>query len=406
MSRAWAFALFSLLCLVAAAQPALAESRSVVYSIWDVIGSTVHLRVMMRTGEARRLVGPGLPSPTIEVVKDYVAAHVAVTASGAACPPVDQGEEAGQINTLSLTPGLYRFEVIFQCAKPDGILLQNTVLHDLVPDHVDFARVQVNGGGFVLRLFREGYESISASSAGLVFGDSGILQYVSMGLGHVLHNLDRLGFVLGLLLMVRMRRDYGLILAGLSLGYAFSIAVSLSGIVEPRMDLVDALIGLMSALVAAQIVASISGRPEIVAIVAGASLLIVAAGVPTLGMSSRLLLSGTAIFAGCYLLVCDRLVDRALFWLLPTALFALLEGSGLPADVAILDVPGRQLAPMLVGFDIGSILADAIVMAAALAGVLLLRRVRFVMPRSAAVDLGAATLAGIGVLWFVSRLYV
>jgi hypothetical protein len=403
MIRACALAL---LYLLAASLPALAESRSVVYSVWDVLGSTVHLRIMMRTGEARRLVAPGLPPPTIEAVKDYVIDHVAVSAAGTACSPVDQGEEAGLINTLSLTPGLYRFEVIFQCARPDGILLQNTVLHDLVPDHIDFARVQVNGGGFVLRLFREGYESISAASAGLVFGDSGILQYVSMGLGHVLRNLDRLCFVLGLMLMVRVRRDYGLILAGLSLGYALSIAVSLSGIVEPRMDLVDALIGLMSALVAAQIVASISGRPEIVAIVAAASLLIVAAGAPALETSSRLLLAGTGIFVGCYLLVCDRLIDRVLFWLLPTALFALLDGFGLPADVAILDVPGRQLAPMLLGFDAGSLLADAIVMAAALAGVLLLRRVRFVMPRSAAVDVGAATLAGMGVLWFVSRLYV
>jgi hypothetical protein len=403
MSRAWAFAL---LCLVSASQPALAESRSVVYSIWDVLGSTVHLRIMMRTGEARHLVGPGLPPPTIEVVKDYVVDHVAVTAAGTACPPVDQGEEAGLINTLSLTPGLYRFEVIFQCAKPDDIVLQNTVLHDLVPDHVDFARVQINGGGFVLRLFREGYESISASSAGPVFGDSGILQYVRMGLAHVLRNLDRLSFVLGLMLMVRMRRDYGLILAGLSLGYAFSIAVSLSGIIEPRMDLVDALIGLMSALVAAQIVAAISGRPELVAITVGGSLLIAAAGVPALEMSSRLVLSGAGVFAGCYLLICDRLVDRAVFWLLPAALFALLDGSGLPADVAILDVPWRQLAPMLVGFDAGAILADGIVMAAALAAVLLLRRFYLVMPRSAAVDVGAATLAGLGVLWFVSRLYI
>jgi hypothetical protein len=402
MIRACALAL---LYLLVAPLPALAESRSVVYSVWDVLGSTVHLRIMMRTGEARRLVGPGLPAPTIEVVKDYVINHVSVTAAGTACPPVDQGEEAGLINTLSLTPGLYRFEVIFQCARPDGIVLQNTVLHDLVPDHVDFARVQVNGGGFVLRLFREGYESISAASAGAVFGDSGILQYVSMGVGHVLRNLDRLSFVLGMLLMVRMRRDYGLILAGLSLGYGFSIAVALSGIIEPRMDLVDALIGLMSALVAAQIVAAISGRPEIVALAVGGALLVAAAAVPALG-TSRLLLSGAGVFAGCYLLVCDQLVDRALFWLLPAALFALLDGSGLPADVAVLDVPGRQLAPMLVGFDVGAILADVMVMAAALAGVVLLQRFRFALPRSVAVDVGAATLAGLGVLWFVSRLYV
>jgi hypothetical protein len=403
MSRVWALVL---LCLMAAPHTALAESRSVVYSVWDVLGSTVHLRVMMRTDQARHLVGPGLPSPAIDVVKNYVVDHVAVTAGGVTCPPVDQGEEVGLINTLSITPGLYRFEVIFQCAKPDRILLQNTVLHDLVPDHIDFAHVQVNGGGFVLRLFREGYESISASSADAVFGDSGILQYVSMGLVHVLRNVDRLTFVLGLLLIARLPRDYGLILAGLSLGYAISVVTSLSGIIAPRMDLVEALIGFMSVLVAAQIVALTSGRYGLVAITAGGSVLVVAATWSTLDMSSRLLLSGVGMFSACYLLVSDRVAGRAVFWLLPAALFALLDGFGLPADVALLEVSGRQLAPMLLGFDLGAIIADAIVMAAALAGVALLRRVHFILPRPVAVDLGAAVLTGLGVLWFVNRLYV
>jgi hypothetical protein len=112
------------------------------------------------------------------------------------------------------------------------------------------------------------------------------------------------------------------------------------------------------------------------------------------------------MFSACYLLVSDRVAGRAVFWLLPAVLFALLDGFGLPADVALLEVSGRQLAPMLLGFDLGAIIADAIVMAAALAGVALLRRVHFILPRPVAVDLGAAVLTGLGVLWFVNRLYV
>jgi len=402
MTRIWLLAAF---CVAVAAGPARADIRSFSYSVWDVLGSTVRLRFEMPTAEARHLADPGSPAPATEAVKTYVGSHVGVFAAGVACPPVDQGEEVGLINTLSLTPGWYRFEVIFQCASPKDIVLQDTVLFDRVPEHINFARVQIEGGGFVQRLFTAGHERLRAAPGDQLFGDSGILRYLQIGFAHVLHSVDRLSFVLGLLLLAPRRREYGLIVAGLSLGYVGSVAISLTRIVAPRMDLIEPLMGFMSVFIAAQVIALVSGRTKIVAITVGLALLIVAMSATTLDMSARLLLSGFGFFATFYLLVCDRIANRAMFWLLPTALFALMDGFGLSAAVSGLDVSARQLAPMLVGFDLGGILADVLVLTMVTAGVVLLRRTRIVVPRPIVVDLGTSILAGLGALWFVSRVY-
>jgi hypothetical protein len=82
-----------------------------------------------------------------------------------------------------------------------------------------------------------------------------------------------------------------------------------------------------------------------------------------------------------------------------------MDGFGLAAAVSGLNVPARQLVPMLAGFDMGAILAVVLVLTVITAAATLLTRTRFAMPRPIVVDLGTATLAGLGVLWFVSRVY-
>jgi HupE / UreJ protein len=393
------------LCIVAAGGAALADIRSFSYSIWDVLGSTVHLRFIMPTAEARHLVDPGSPAPPIAKVREYVGDHVAVSAGGANCPPIDQGEEVGLINTLSLTPGWYRFEVIFQCASPKDIVLQDTAFFGVAPEHINFARVQVDGGGFAERLFTPGKERISASSDGGIFGDCCILRYLRIGFAHVLASVDRLIFVLGLVFLVRRPRDYGLVVAGLSVGYLASMAISATDIVAPRMQLVEALMAFMSVFIAAQIIVLTWRRPQFVAIIVGLGCLVIAMSSSMLDTSGRLLLFGFGLFAACYLLVCDRIADRAIFWLLPSALFAFMDGFGLAAAVSGLDVPARQLVPMLAGFDLGAVLADLLVLTVITAGVILLRRTRFAVPRPIAVDLGTAILVCLGVSLFVSRAF-
>jgi HupE / UreJ protein len=393
------------LCIAAAGGPALADIRSYSYSIWDVRGGTVRMQFIMPTVEARHLVGPGLPTPPIDAIKKYVGERVAVSAGGANCPPIDQGEEVGLINTLSLTPGWYRFEVIFQCTSPADIVLEDTAFFDVAPEHINFARVQFDGSGFAQRLFSLGKERMNAAPGDGIFGDSGVLRYLRIGFAHLLESIDRLAFVLGMLLLARQRREYGLIVGGMSLGYLASIAISATDIVAPRMELIEALMAFMSVFIAAQIIALTARRPKLVAITVGLGFLIIVMSASMLDTSARLLLSGFGLFAACYLLVCDRIADRGVFWLLPTALFALMDGFGLAAAVSGLDVPARQLVPMLAGFDMGALLAVVLVLTVITAAATLLSRTRFVMPRPIVVDLGTATLAGLGVLWFVSRVY-
>jgi hypothetical protein len=397
--------IFFLLCLALTGGSARADTRSFSYSIWDVLGGTVHLRFMIPTIEARNLAAPGAPVPTLEEVKTQVAEHVAVSAGGVACEPVDQGEEAGLINTMSLMPGLYRFEVIFQCASPNDIILKDTMLFDRVPDHINFARVQVDGGGFVPRLFSAGRESLRAAPGGIIFGDSGFLRYSQLGVVHVLRMMDRLVFVVGLMLIACWWREYVTIVAGLCLGYSAAFVVLQSGVIIPRTDLIEALVGFMSVFLAAQMTAVASRRPEIVAIAVGLSLLVVAVSATTLDASARLFLSGFGVFSACYLFVCDRIADRAAFWLVPTTLFACLDGFGLTRAVSGFDEPGRQLAPMLVGFNVGAILAEITILAVVTAGVALLSRSVVRLPRPVATDLGAGTLTGLGVFWFVFRAF-
>jgi hypothetical protein len=402
MNRMW---IFLLVCLAFVSGPAHANSRSFSYSIWDVLGSTVHLRFMMPTAEARNLAAPGAPIPTIEEVKMYVAEHVAATAGGVACEPVDQGEEAGLINTMSLVPGWYRFEVIFQCASPNDIVLQDTAFFDSVPDHVNFARVQVEGAGFAQRLFTAGHERLRAASGDIIFGENGILRYSRLGFAHIVQGIDRLAFLVGLLLMARWWQDYAIIIAGLCLGYIVSLAVLLTGVIIPRMDMIEALLGFMSVFVAAQITAVASRRTEVAAIPVGLGLLVVALSASTLDASAKLLLVGLGLFSACYLFVCDRIANRAAFWLLPTTLFALLDGFGLAGAVSGFDEPGRQLAPVLAGFDVGAVLAEITALAVMTAGIALLTRSAICPPRPVTTDIGTGTLAGLGVFWFVFRVF-
>jgi hypothetical protein len=396
---------FVLIGVTLAAGSALADIRSFSYSIWDVLGSTVHVRFVMPSAEARDIVAPGLPAPALEGVKKYVGEHLAVDAAGVACRPVDQGEEVGPINTLSLTPGWYRFEIIFQCVSAKDIVLRNTAFFDRTLEHVDFARVQVDGGGFVERLFTAGDERIQAAPSDGIFGDGAILRYLRIGFKHVLQSLDRLSFVFGLILLASRLRHFGLIGGGLALGYLASVIIWLTGIITPRMGLIEALMAFMTVFIAAQIAVLMSGRSKVVAAAVGLGMLIIVMSASTLDGWARLLLLGFGLFAACYLLVCDRIVDRALFWLLPTSLFALMDGFGLPAAVFGLNVPGRQLAPMLIGFDAGALLADALILTAVAAAVALLMRTRLAVPRPIVVDLGTAALATLGIVLFVSRLF-
>jgi hypothetical protein len=125
------------------------------------------------------------------------------------------------------------------------------------------------------------------------------------------------------------------------------------------------------------------------------------------GNLTVVLLAGAALFAGCYLAVSDRLEQHALGCLLVPAVFGFLDGFVLPAALLPQQLPGRALAPMLLGFDVGAVLIDAILLLAAMGAVwLLLRRRPLPTVRALANDIATAALGGLGIFWMLSRLHV
>jgi hypothetical protein len=139
-----------------------ADPHHVTYSSWTVTGTTVRLRFMIPAAEARLLIPKGSRVDAGAVSK-LVDNQVAVGSAGGDCPQVSQGEWAGNIYTLALTPGLYRFEVIFECPQADRLTFHDAVLFDRGPGHVNYARIQVNGGKPTLEMFTRDRQAPPAS---------------------------------------------------------------------------------------------------------------------------------------------------------------------------------------------------------------------------------------------------
>ena len=137
MRRGAGRTIFGLLMLATAIAPAAhAQSRSpgdnlsrnVSYSTWSVDGATVRLRFALPAAAARDLAAHGQPPLDTPAVAKAVLAAVSVTSAGGDCEAIDQGEGAGQVYTLALTPGLDRRVVsqsfglsLDEIAKSDNI---------------------------------------------------------------------------------------------------------------------------------------------------------------------------------------------------------------------------------------------------------------------------------------------
>jgi hypothetical protein len=397
-------AALSLLSLLSAVHSAHAESRSVSASLWTISGREVLVRFAMPTNEVRRLVPSGWPSPSSTQLANYVLNHVSVQAHGAVCPAIDQGYDIGRVDPVSVGAGLYGFEVMFQCAEATGIVVQNAALFDVAPQHIDFARIERNGGGFVQQLFTASRQRLRVPDRGSG-QPAGFGSYVRIGFEHVRRSLDRMAFLFGLLLVARCWREKGYILIGLSSGYVAAAIVATAAPITVRMNAAEAWIGFMVAFAAARMTAQERRRPRLTAAgVAGLLLLFSAAALVGRDLQAALLLLGAGIFTMTFLPIAADSAALPVLWLVPTTIFGFLDGFVLPADLAALRLSSSLRPSSLIAFGTGAVLADALVMAGLVGVRGLLSRKGLVVPRPIMKDLAATALASLGTFWLVSRL--
>jgi hypothetical protein len=388
-----------LIGLAIAIRPAMAEDRSVSHSDWLIANDRVTLRFVLPVIEARRLTSRGLPPPSPEKVASYILDHVSVTASGSPCPAVDQGYDIGRIDSLSVGSGLYGFEIIFQCPGPLDLVLRNAVLFERAPQHIDFARIEQNGA-VVSELFTQGREQFRILSGGA--RRAGIGEYIGLGARHILHSLDRLCFLAGLLVLLRSRRDLLGIVIGLSLGYATALAISAGSFAIPNMPAVESALGFLVACLAAQVIAWEARQPRVVAGVVGGAMLLI--GLTALLLRGRIgwLAVGLGIFAAALLSTADR---RWLPIVALPATFGFLDGLVLRGDFARLQLPHQISFLELFAFNTGALLGDAFLIGACAGAALLVRKKNLLPPGAVVTDLAATALAGVGTFWMLSRMY-
>ena len=391
--------------------PTLQAGAQISYSSWTVEGAAVRLDVMLPRTAAAGLVPLGAPLPDTATVAAAVAANVAADSMGGACEAIDQGEGAGRIYVMAATAALYRFEIIFACPQPSGLVLRDHLFFARFPDHVNYAQVRIDGGRPVLQLFTRDRQSL-ALPAGNPAPAASLLRFARLGATQLLGQAPPLCLLFGLLLLVRRWRDLGFVPAALGVGYLASLVLALSGFGLSGRGWDGAVTALAILLLGAGALRLRPPGPAVprgwrigAATVAVLILIAVIVLAALKGAPVALAIGGLALFGAASIWLAGS--DPRWRWLTfaPAALFALADGLGPVGDLAILQPPAAQAAPRLLAYDLGATAAGSLVVAIVVALLWLVARRLASAKRVLAVDMAGAVLVGLGLFWFTTRIY-
>jgi hypothetical protein len=396
---------------IAGAATPVPASGEVSSSVWTIDGANVRVRVMMPTAAARKLAAKGAPPPGLATVASAVGQGFAVTTPAGDCEAIDQGEGVGQIYTLALTPGLDRFEIVFTCPQASGLVLKDNLLFDRDPGHIDYAQIRIGAGPPVLAAFTRDQRSIALPAAATQLRGADPLGFARMAAVRTATSLAALTILFGSVLLSRRWLDLVWLGASLAIGYLASVGVALSGLVTLDQGLAGALLGLLAATLGLDALqpdrqgAETSPRRRWAARV-GVALVVagVIAAAALKNPEAGLATFGIAAFGLAVVQIGRMEPGLGALVFAPAAAFAFLDGLGPAGDLALLHPPIGQMLPILAGDDLGG-LAAAVVIAGAAMGVIWLAGLRLRALKDIGSEAAGAALIGLGLFWFVSRLY-
>jgi hypothetical protein len=400
MSRFARIAPLAFVLLLAFAVPAQSHTKSTSYSNWRIEGTNVHLSFTAPLVETARLNRLGETQPPNDRVEEYLAERLSVTDGDRSCALVASPKP------LAATSQFRRFEMEFRCPSGKSIALHSSAFFDLVPSHVSLAQIQTNDGRLIQQLFTKDNQTLETSGKDEGMRNSGLFNYVEMGIMHIFTGVDHMSFLLGLILISRRLRDLVFVVTGFTIGHSATLALAVTGIIRPHAEFIDALVALTIAMIGAENIVVATHRPGVICSgIAGMLLLMAAGSFFGLGGLPPLLLVGIGLFAANYLMLSGHLRDSARLRIVITLVFGLIHGFGFAADLLELRLPSGQLLTILFGFNLGVEVGQLIVVLAALGLVALLTRARLALPRPIAVDTLSAGLVGLGMYWFIKRSY-
>ncbi|MBM4382019.1 MAG: HupE/UreJ family protein [Deltaproteobacteria bacterium] len=384
------------------ASSAAAHTRSTSYSTWAIDGVAATVRFDIPQYELTRLpwgiVAPPRLPPELAT---YLVGALRLEAGGEACAVVEPPR------ALAAPADRAVIEWSVRCARSDELAIVSEVLQEVAPSHLHFAKLR--GERVVERLLTSAsprWELPRAEGEAKPALGSSLLEYVKLGVEHILTGYDHLVFLLGLLLLAARASEVVTVVTGFTVAHSITLGLAALGRVHPDGAAVEALIGLSIAIVATDNAWLTSARPRALprAITLGFAALALAAALGA-GAISATTYAGLALFAACYFALLARSERPARLRFAVAFCFGLVHGFGFAGVLAEFALPQDRLLAALLGFNAGVELGQLVCVA--LFFTLAWLAARFVRDaaRALARDVANAAVCCAGVYWWVSRAF-
>lgn len=386
------------LCALAPAGPASAHTRSESHALWELGARDVDAIVTIPEAELKPLGRAG-QAPDEAWMHAYLAARVYPLRDGRRCRLVPP------IQTLSAITGFRKYDLTFQCEPGQDLQIHSTAISDVTPSHLTFAQIQnVSTGELSEELITRDRPTVDVATNGGALAHASFLAFVRMGVMHILTGVDHMSFLLGLVLISRRLKDLLFVVTGFTIGHSLTLALAVTGVLRPHPEYIDALVALTIALIGAENLAVATRRPLTVACATAAVVALWAllrmAGIGSLPL---LLLAGSALFVGSYLVMSGSLPEAGRLRMVMTVVFGLIHGFGFAANLLEMQLPAGRIAELLVGFNLGVELGQTSLVLGVTGLAWGLGRLRLALPRPVVVEVASAFLVALGTYWFALR---
>lgn len=393
----------AVLAVLLAAGSAAAHSRSISYSTWRPTERGADVSVRLALLDLSRLAFDGRSGAEPDApVGPYLTDHLRLLAGDAACTP-------GEPRRKPAPSGWAVWEWSVACPTDAPRAIESSLLLDVAPSHLHFARVDEPDGRTLERVLAEAAARWplaeggdgGAPSEGTSFGG-----YLALGVEHILSGTDHLAFVLALLLLAGTLSEVATLVTSFTVAHSVTLGLAVLGVVRPEGAAVEALIGYSIALVAAENVWLLAGRDRVIpAVTTGGLLLLLVPAVLGVGALDPLTVVGLALFSGCHFALLRRNPHPERLRAAVAFAFGLVHGFGFAGILTELELPPSRLVPALVGFNLGVEGGQLAVVALAWPPLRLLASTGGGRFARLVGEGGSAAICGLGLYWLVERAF-
>lgn len=385
-----------LVWMFAGAVTAGAHTRSMSFSRWhfDQTGADVELR--LSTLELSRFEA-GDPGPA------HFADRLLLLENGEPCAWRDPVR-------LARAPegwAIYEWRVLYE--TPDDPAATRTIrsllFEDIVSDHAHFARTETGAGTTTERVLTPGAPDWPLADLRLdAPAGSSVVDYIRLGVVHILEGWDHLAFVLALILMAASVGELAVIITSFTIAHSVTLAMAALGVLRPDTAAVEIHIGFSIALVAAENLWLAGGRdrwaPWLWTCTIVGAVVVAAFTKSVLGPVAW---GGLALFSFCHFKLMESSPRPARLRALISFAFGLVHGFGFAGVLLEMDLSRERLVPGLLGFNLGVEAGQLAVVLLCWPALMLLGRLGKGAPRRWIAVWGSAALVTLGVFWMTSR---